>query len=126
MHPHAIPCRKEAFCYAVPLLKCPACVVSVIDLAVAAEQNFFTDVRQILLLEAGASLNLAKGTALRLLENLRSRAVQAAQALYAEIEAENANIASARPELSATMAGESRCLRAILHTVLKEMTKQIA
>lgn len=46
--------------------------------------------------------------------------------MYTEVEAENAQIASARPELSATMAGESRCLRAILHTVLKEMTKQIA
>jgi hypothetical protein len=30
-----------------------------------------------------------------------------------------------RQELPATMAGESRCLRAIIHTVLKEMTKQI-
>ena len=71
-------------------------------------------------------MNLAKGTAQRLLENLRSRAVQEAEALYAEVEAENAKIASARPELSATMAGESRCLRAILHTVLKEMAKKIA
>ncbi|MDO9271464.1 MAG: hypothetical protein Q7T94_00405 [Rugosibacter sp.] len=52
--------------------------------------------------------------------------MQEAEALYTEVEAENAQIASARPELSATMAGESRCLRAILHTVLKEMTKQIA
>jgi len=74
----------------------------------------------------GAALNLAKGTAERLLENLRRRAVLAAEALYAEVEAENAHIAHARPELSATMAGESRCLRAILHTVIKEMTKQIA
>lgn len=86
----------------------------------------FSDINHGLLLEAGASLNLAKGTAQRLLENLRSRAVQDAEALYAEVEAENAQIASARPELSATMAGESRCLRAILHTVLKEMAKQIA
>ena len=86
----------------------------------------FSDINHGLLLEAGASLNLAKGTAQRLLENLRSRAVQEAEALYAEVEAENAQIASARPELSATMAGESRCLRAILHTVLKEMAKQIA
>lgn len=86
----------------------------------------FSDIDRGLLLEAGASLNLAKGTAQRLLENLRSRAVQAAQALYAEIEDENALIASARPELSATMAGESRCLRAILHTIIKEMAKQIA
>ena len=86
----------------------------------------FSDINSGLLLEAGASLNLAKGTAQRLLENLRSRAVQEAEALYAEVEAENAKIASARPELSATMAGESRCLRAILHTVLKEMAKKIA
>jgi serine/threonine-protein kinase HipA len=86
----------------------------------------FSDISRGLLLEAGASLNLAKGTAQRLLENLRSRAVQEAEALYAEVEAENAKIASVRPELSATMASESRCLRAILHTVLKEMAKKIA
>lgn len=86
----------------------------------------FSDVTRSLLLAAGASLNLAKGTAERLLENLRSRAVQAAEALYGEVEAENARIALARPELSATMAGESRCLRATLHTVLKEMVRQTA
>ena len=86
----------------------------------------FSEISRRLLLEAGSSLNLAKGTALRLLEKLCSRAVQEAEALYAEIATENAQIASARPELSATMAGESRCLRAILHTVLKEMTRQIA
>jgi serine/threonine-protein kinase HipA len=86
----------------------------------------FSDISRALLLEAGASLNLAKGTAERLLENLRSRAVPTAEALYAEIEAENARIAHAHPELSATMAGESRCLRAILHVVLKAMTEQIA
>jgi serine/threonine-protein kinase HipA len=86
----------------------------------------FSDINRVLLLEAGASLNLAKGTAQRLLENLRRRAVQEAEALYAEVEAENAQIASARPELSATMAGESRCIRAILHTVLKDMDQQIA
>lgn len=86
----------------------------------------FSDIKRGLLLEAAGSLGLAKGTAQRLLENLRSRAVQQAQDLYSEVEAENSKIASARPELSATMAGESRCLRAILHTVLKDMTKQLA
>ena len=78
------------------------------------------------MLEAGASLNLARGTAERLLESLRSRAIREAEALYAEVEAENARIAHARPELSATMAGESRCLRVVLHTVLEEMTRRIA
>lgn len=86
----------------------------------------FSDINRGLLFEAGASLNLAKGTAERLLENLRSRAVPEAEALYAEVEAENARISLARPDLSATMAGESRCLRAILRIVLKEMTQQIA
>ena len=86
----------------------------------------FSDISRTLLLEAGASLNLAKGTAERLLENLRSRAVPEAEALYAEVEAENARIAYVHPDLSATMAGESRCLRTILHTVIKEMSKQVA
>lgn len=86
----------------------------------------FSAINRGLLLAAGASLNLAKGTAERLLDNLRSRAVEQAQALYAEVEAENAQIARARPELSAAMAGESRCLRAVMHTVIKEMTRQTA
>ena len=86
----------------------------------------FSDIHRGLLLDAGATLNLAKGTAVRLLEHLRSRVVAEAEALYAEVEAENARLAHARPELTATLAGESRCLRAILHIVIKEMARQIA
>lgn len=85
----------------------------------------FSDIRRGLLLEAGAALHLAKGTAERLLENLRGRVVREAQALYAMVETENAQIAHARPELSATMAGEARCLRTILHAVIKEMAQRI-
>ena len=61
-----------------------------------------------------------------LVGNSDAHLMQEAEALYAEIEAENAPIAHARPDLSVTMAGESRCLRAILHTVLKEMAKLMA
>jgi serine/threonine-protein kinase HipA len=86
----------------------------------------FSDIKRGLLVEAGAALNLAKGTAERVLENLRKRAVQEAETLYAAAAAENAQIIEARPELSSTMAGELRCLRAILYTVIKEMAKQIA
>ncbi len=86
----------------------------------------FSDIRRGLLLKAGTALNLVKGTAERLLERLRSRIVSEAEALYAEVEAENARIVHARPELAATMAGESRCVRAISHTVIKEMARQIA
>ena len=85
----------------------------------------FSDIRRGLLLEAGVALNLVKGTAERLLESLRSRIVSEAETLYAAVEAENARIAHARPELAATMAGESRCVRAISHTVIKEMARQI-
>jgi serine/threonine-protein kinase HipA len=85
----------------------------------------FSDINRGLLLEAGASLHLAKSTAERLLENLRGRVVREAEALYAEVAAENAQIAHAFPEVSAAMAGESRCLRAILHNVLKEMAQRL-
>lgn len=86
----------------------------------------FSSITRSVLLEAGAVLNLNKGTADRVLESLRSRVVAEAQALCNEVEAENAEIVLTRPELAATMAGEIRCVRAIVHTVLKEMAKQIA
>ncbi|WP_144371805.1 HipA domain-containing protein [Vogesella urethralis] len=89
-------------------------------------ERHFSAISRGLLLEAGAVLNLAKGTAERLLENLRSRAVQQAEALCAEVETDNARLLQARPELAATLAGEARCLRTLLHTVIKEMAQQLA
>lgn len=86
----------------------------------------FGEINRALLLEAGASLNLTRGTAERLLERLRSRAWLLAEALCAELEAANAETARTRPELAATMAGEARCVRAIVHTVVKQMTRQLA
>jgi serine/threonine-protein kinase HipA len=71
-------------------------------------------------------LNLKRGTADRVLESLRGRVVAEAQALCAEVEAENAEIVRQRPELASTVAGEIRCVRAIVHTVLKERVKQIS
>ena len=88
--------------------------------------HHFSNIHRGVLLQAGEALNLAKGTAERLLENLCHRVMPEAETLYAEVEADNARIVQTRPELAATLAGELRCLRAILHTVLKEMTKQIA
>ena len=85
----------------------------------------FANINQALLLDAGAKLNLAKTTAKRLLDNLRGRIVQAAEALYAEVEAENAGLVAQRPELAATLAGESRCLRAIVHVVIKDMAAKL-
>ena len=86
----------------------------------------FANVNRELLLEAGAVMNLTQGTAERLLENLRGRIVLETEALYSEVEIENAEICRARRSLSATMAGETRCLRTILYNVIKEMARQIA
>lgn len=96
------------------------------ELASILGVRHFSDIDGSQLLVAGALLNLANGTAGRLLENHRSRALREAELLYDEIDAENTQIAHARPELSVTMACESRCLRGVMHTVLNEMTNQIA
>jgi serine/threonine-protein kinase HipA len=85
----------------------------------------FSSINRKVMLEAGAALNLAKGTADRMLENLRSRVVAEAQGLCDEVEAENAEIVRKRPELAATMGGEIRCVRAIVHTVVKEMAGKL-
>jgi len=85
----------------------------------------FSNINRNVMLEAGAALHLAKGTADRLLENLRSRVVAQAQRLCDEVEAENAEIVRKRPELAATMGGEIRCIRAIVHTVVKEMAAKL-
>lgn len=89
-------------------------------------EQHFANINRPLLLEAGAVLNLAKGTAERLLENLRRRITQEAEALYTQFDTENEQLIQTRPELAATRAGEARCLRVILHTVIQEMVERIA
>lgn len=87
--------------------------------------SYFSDIDRDLLLSAGASLGLAKATAIRQLDDLLRRILAEAQALYGEIEIENAALLQAQPDLAATLAGETRALRAILHTVIKDMVRQL-
>lgn len=87
--------------------------------------DYFSDITRELLRKAGATLNLTQGTADRLLDHLIQRIVPETEALYAEVEVENARLIAARPELGVTLTGESRCLRTILHTVIKEMVRQL-
>lgn len=86
----------------------------------------FSEIDRALLLEAGATLSVAKGTAQRLIENLLNRVIPEAETLYLQMEAENEQLADARPDLAATMAGESRCVRTILHGVIKEMAVRLS
>ena len=89
-------------------------------------EQHFANITRPLLLEAGAALNLAKGTAERLLENLRRRITQEAETLYAQFNTENEQLIQTHPRISATLAGEARCLRVILHSVIGEMVGRIA
>lgn len=85
----------------------------------------YADINRALLLEAGATMKLAKATATRLLEDLRSRIEREVESLYVETEAENARLAGLHPELAATFAGELRCLRAIQHSIIADMAGQL-
>jgi len=88
--------------------------------------SFFADIDRTLLLSAGEALSLAESTAKRLLDMYCSRILDEAEKLYAEFEQENAALLEHRPALSATLAGESRCLRTIQHTIIKEMIEKLA
>lgn len=87
--------------------------------------HHFSDVSRSVMLSAAGKLGLTKGTAERMLADLVKRTPTEAAMLYAEFEAESDALVQARPELAATFAGEARCLRAILHTVVKEMSRQL-
>lgn len=85
----------------------------------------FSKINRELLLDSGRALQLATATAMRLLESLRSRIVPEAEQLYTEVAAENASLQKTYPELTAILGGELRCLRAIIHTVIKDMAQRI-
>ncbi len=87
--------------------------------------SHFADINRQLLIDAAAVLKISKSTAVRLIDNLCSRIENESFMLYTEIQKENNNIILSRPELSATIAGESRCLRTILHVVIKEMVQKL-
>jgi serine/threonine-protein kinase HipA len=90
------------------------------------EARRFAEVDRKLLLAAAAELNIAKGTAERLLGTVHGRVVGEAGMLMAECEAANAGLAAARPNLGARVAAEERCLRTIVHTVIAAMAQKIA
>lgn len=87
--------------------------------------HHFSDVSRSLMLSAAGKLGLTKGTAERMLADLVKRTLTEAAMLYAEFEAESDALVQARPELATTIAGEARCLRTILHTIVKEMSRQL-
>ncbi len=89
----------------------------------------FGDVRREHVLAAGASLGLARGTAVRELDRLLSTLPPTADKLIEEIDADIRGQAERSPDpatAGAHIAGEMRLLRAIRHVVLNDMCVQLA
>ena len=77
------------------------------------------------MLQAGAAMGLAKSTASRVMDSLRTRIAQECENLLAEVEVANAELVQERPVLAATLAGEDRCLRTIQYTIIQPMAQQL-
>lgn len=87
-------------------------------------KQFIADVDRALLIEAADALNIRKATAERLLDNLCNHIMGKAEEIYQEFEAENAFLKQ-RADLAPILAGESRCLRTIIHVVIKEVAAKL-
>jgi serine/threonine-protein kinase HipA len=85
----------------------------------------FNQLNRAILIQAAQIMGIQRSTAERLLEAQRSRINVAAEELYRDFELEVAKLGQARPELRATLAGESRCLRAIIHVVIRTMIEKL-
>lgn len=87
----------------------------------------FSKVNQHLMLEAGLLLGLARHTCERILDKQVGRVVAQSQALLQQIERENSLLlASHGDAVAAMLAGEMRCLRAVIEVVIKTMAARLA
>ncbi|MGO4330798.1 HipA domain-containing protein [Cupriavidus sp. 2TAF22] len=89
-------------------------------------REFFRDIDRTVMIEAGRELGLTARTAERRLDVQLRSIMPAAAALHARAEDENAELLKQRPDLAATFGGEMRCLRAIQHNIIADMTRQLA
>ena len=85
----------------------------------------FSGIDRECMLHAGAAMGLAKSTASRVMDSLRTRIAQECANLLAEVEVANAELVQERPVLAATLAGEARCLRTIQYTIIQPMVQQL-
>ena len=78
----------------------------------------FADIDRAVMVEAGRAMGIQQATVVRLLDRQRDRIVAAAEQLNAELEAAADGLV--------TPAGETRCVRAIIHTVIRQMAAHLA
>ncbi len=86
----------------------------------------FGEVNRALLLEAGHSLGIGQKTIIRLLDFQVEQLLTCADDLLGEIEQENKKFLAEHKDLTFCLAGEMRCLRAIVHLVMKDMVHQLS
>lgn len=86
----------------------------------------FSDISRQTLLHAGARLGIQTATAQRLLERQCSRIIKQAEALYADMLEDNQTRQNQQPSLGITFDAETRCVRAIIHTIIKDMVMRVA
>ncbi|MFY1021419.1 HipA domain-containing protein [Ectopseudomonas khazarica] len=75
------------------------------------------------LLDAAEALGLKRSPANAQLQRMQTRIVAHADELLAQTAQENAGLATERPELRATFAGEMRCLRAIRSLLMEQAAR---
>ncbi len=85
----------------------------------------FAEVTRDTLLDAAATLGIRVPTARRVLEDLLVRITREADDLYQETLLENQQLIQLRPALAPVLAGEARCLRSIVHTVILPTTQRL-
>lgn len=85
----------------------------------------FTDASHALMLKAGDALGIRTPQARRMLDVQRNRIMDEALRLLRQIESESEELARQRPELAPTLAGELRCLRGMVHVVIRDMTQKL-
>ena len=87
-------------------------------------KQFIVDVDRALLIEAADALNIRKATAERLMDTLCNHIMDKAEEIYQEFEVENASLKQGS-DLAHIFAGESRCLRTIIHVVIKDIAAKL-
>jgi len=86
----------------------------------------FAEIDRPLMIEAGTALGIRRNTSTRLLDVQQRSVVNSASLLYEAFLADANDRTRAQPALQTTIAGEARCLRAIVYNVIKEMAERLA
>jgi serine/threonine-protein kinase HipA len=90
------------------------------------EEDRITHLNRTNLVAAAESMGIKASAALASIDKITSGIQSTANQLLEQVVRDNQTLAQKKPELQATLAGETRCLRAIVNIVIGEMSKQLA